>query len=163
MSSALPRNSIPEPLRRLLVRLPQWPHSAALATALNLGLARHLNRESLACLRGKTIRLVVHDAGLSVGLRWDGTIFQPYSVADAADVTITATAGDFLRLAARKEDPDTLFFARRLTMDGDTGTGLVVKNMLDALDIAPVIARLEGPANALRRIGTLFAGPSRRG
>ena len=37
-------------------------------------------------------------------------------------------------LALRREDPDTLFFTRRLVMTGDTELGLVVKNALDAID-----------------------------
>ena len=41
-------------------------------------------------------------------------------------------------LAQRKQDPDTLFFSRRLSMQGDTELGLVVKNALDALEL-PVL------------------------
>lgn len=37
-------------------------------------------------------------------------------------------------LARREEDPDTLFFSRRLTLEGDTELGLLVENTLDALD-----------------------------
>ncbi len=40
----------------------------------------------------------------------------------------------FLALALRREDPDTLFFTRRLVMTGDTELGLIVKNLLDAID-----------------------------
>jgi predicted lipid carrier protein YhbT len=140
---------IPGPVGALLGRLPQWPHSLALATALNLGLAARLDRESLASLRDKVIRIVVSDAGIGVTLCFDGSAFRPRSSTAQADVTITASAWDFGLLAARKEDPDTLFFARRLTMDGATEVGLVVKNMLDALDLGPLIARLERPASFL--------------
>jgi predicted lipid carrier protein YhbT len=37
-------------------------------------------------------------------------------------------------LASRREDPDTLFFHRRLCIEGETETGLHVKNLLDALE-----------------------------
>ena len=50
------------------------------------------------------------------------------------DVTIGGNSTDFLALAARREDPDTLFFNRRITIEGDTELGLGVKNMLDALE-----------------------------
>ena len=40
----------------------------------------------------------------------------------------------FLQLVARQEDPDTLFFNRELLIEGDTELGLVVKNMLDAVE-----------------------------
>ena len=52
----------------------------------------------------------------------------------AVDVTIRGRLEDFWRLATRAEDPDTLFFQRRLSIEGDTETGLHVKNLLDALD-----------------------------
>ena len=41
---------------------------------------------------------------------------------------------DFLLMLTRKEDPDTLFFQRRLSIQGDTGLGLSVKNFLDSID-----------------------------
>jgi predicted lipid carrier protein YhbT len=34
----------------------------------------------------------------------------------------------------RQEDPDTLFFNRTLDIEGDTELGLIVKNMLDAVE-----------------------------
>ena len=40
----------------------------------------------------------------------------------------------FLLLASRQEDPDTLFFRRRLVIEGDTELGLAVKNLVDSLD-----------------------------
>ena len=51
------------------------------------------------------------------------------------DITITATLSVFLRLLAREEDPDTLFFNRELSVEGDTELGLMVKNMLDAVEL----------------------------
>lgn len=35
---------------------------------------------------------------------------------------------------AQQEDPDTLFFQRRLLISGETDLGLEVKNLLDAVD-----------------------------
>ena len=52
------------------------------------------------------------------------------------DLTIAANAADFLALARREQDPDTLFFSRRLVMEGDTELGLMLKNMLDAMDLS---------------------------
>jgi predicted lipid carrier protein YhbT len=34
----------------------------------------------------------------------------------------------------REEDPDTLFFNRKLIIEGDTELGLIVKNLLDSVD-----------------------------
>ena len=38
-------------------------------------------------------------------------------------------------LGMRKEDPDTLFFSRRLVVEGDTELGLIAKNTLDAVEL----------------------------
>ncbi len=51
------------------------------------------------------------------------------------DVSIGGDLYEFIRLAARKEDPDTLFFQRRLTIEGDTEMGLEVKNLIDSIDM----------------------------
>ena len=45
---------------------------------------------------------------------------------------------------------DTLFFSRRLSMEGDTELGLIVKNTLDALEF-PVLAPQRWFDYALRR------------
>ncbi|MBI2316775.1 MAG: SCP2 sterol-binding domain-containing protein [Betaproteobacteria bacterium] len=60
--------------------------------------------------------------------------FVPLTSATAAEVTFRASACDFYLMARRIEDPDTLFFNRRLRIEGDTELGLVVKNALDAID-----------------------------
>lgn len=50
------------------------------------------------------------------------------------EVEITGNWRDFLALASRQEDPDTLFFRRQLQITGDTELGLGVKNLIDSLD-----------------------------
>jgi predicted lipid carrier protein YhbT len=50
------------------------------------------------------------------------------------DLQFTARLSAFLQMVSRQEDPDTLFFNRSLSIEGDTELGLRVKNMLDALE-----------------------------
>ncbi|MGC2048204.1 MAG: SCP2 sterol-binding domain-containing protein, partial [Gallionella sp.] len=61
-------------------------------------------------------------------------------------------ACDFLMLALRKEEPDTLFFSRRLCMEGDTELGLLVKNTLDTLELPPFDLRSLSPPKILAEI-----------
>ena len=61
------------------------------------------------------------------------------------DVTLGASLADYLVMARREEDPDTLFFQRRLTIEGDTEVGLALKNLLDATDFSPLIEMLPAP------------------
>lgn len=89
-------------------------------------------RSALEPLRGKVLRLEIRGlrAGPQFTLAGDCLVPVPFG---AADVTIRAGLRDYLALALRREDPDSLFFARRLVIEGDTALGLIVKNALDSL------------------------------
>ena len=50
-------------------------------------------------------------------------------------LTVRASLYDFMSMASRQVDPDTLVFQRRLVMEGDTELGLGLKNYLDGMDI----------------------------
>lgn len=132
---------------KIVRRLPQRPPSALVAAALT-AIVRDRPDPSLD---GRIVRIVVDDAGLTLTVRCRGARFTPAHERDSADVTIRAHLRDFLALAARREDSDTLFFARRLSIEGDTEAGLAVKNMLDAVDVPPIVARLVALEEALRR------------
>ncbi len=51
------------------------------------------------------------------------------------DVSFSGNANDFILIAARREDPDTLFFQRRLRIEGNTELGLHVKNLMDSIEL----------------------------
>lgn len=51
------------------------------------------------------------------------------------DLVISAKSCDFLAMVSREKDPDTLFFQRKIKMQGSTELGLYVKNFLDAFDV----------------------------
>jgi predicted lipid carrier protein YhbT len=131
----IPAFTLPAPVARISARLPRLPPTLALTGALNLVPEAVLSRATLAPLAGRHLRVCVLDAGLSLDFTLRGNHFRPLCLAaDPADLVISASARDFLALALREEDADTLFFARRLVMVGDTELGLLVKNTLDAID-----------------------------
>jgi predicted lipid carrier protein YhbT len=140
------RRTLPAPVAALVSRLPQLPPSVAFALALNVARDAIFDRDTLARLEGKVLRLAVRDAGLTLSVWVRGARFHPAFFATAADVAISASALDFLLMAARDEDPDTLFFSRRLTMEGDTELGLAVKNALDAVDLSAIAPWLQTAA-----------------
>lgn len=129
------RFTVPPPLARLLTQLPPYPGSLLLVTGLNLVLARQLPADVGTRLADRRIRIQVRDAGLRFDFRWQDGQFRACPPQPSTDLTLSANAHDFLRLARRLDDPDTLFFNRRLSMEGDTELGLVVKNALDALEL----------------------------
>ncbi len=125
---------LPEPVGALLSRLPAYPGSVLLVGLLNRLLLPQLPADVLALLAHRTLRIEVRDARLTFDFSCANNRFVALSAARASDLIISASAHDFLRLAQREEDPDTLFFSRRLSMQGDTELGLIVKNTLDALE-----------------------------
>jgi O2-independent ubiquinone biosynthesis accessory factor UbiT len=129
---------IPKPVGRMLGRLPAFPGSLLFVTGLNVALARQLSADVTQMLVGKKLRLCVTDAQWAFDFEWKNGRFVACQSQAVADLTISASAHDFVLLARRQEDPDTLFFNRRLAMEGDTELGLLVKNTIDAIEL-PVL------------------------
>ena len=134
---SMPRFKLPPLLARIGPHLPQWPHAAALSAVLNAAaIARLLPRESLTQLEGRSFLIIVTDAGSRAAFTFSSGHFKPlFNFRGTPDLTFSATLSVFLRLLAREEDPDTLFFNRELAIEGDTELGLLVKNMLDTVEL----------------------------
>lgn len=119
----------------LLRLLPEGPPAHAIALGLNVTLcAGLLSRSALEPLLGKIVALETSDLGTRVRVIYGERGFRGYTGPNPPDVTVRASFFDYVALALRREDPDTLFFTRRLLITGDTDLGLVVKNALDAVD-----------------------------
>ncbi|WUR10911.1 SCP2 sterol-binding domain-containing protein [[Empedobacter] haloabium] len=135
----LPRPAAPVTLPALIGRLggklPLLPGAALFATGLNLALRPALPADVRAALQDRHLRIRVLDAGLAFDVAWQGSRFVPRAHGAVPDLDIAANAADLLALMRRETDPDTLFFGRRLSMQGDTELGLLVKNTLDALEL----------------------------
>lgn len=123
---------MPDPVpvvRRLLRRAPAALQARVLALAVNRLLRGQLLASRLDELAGKCFRLCVDDIPLALAFEVvDGGL---RSSAGDPHVTIRGSLRDFVDLARRREDPDTLFFQRRLAVEGETETGLLLKNLLD--------------------------------
>ena len=132
----IPPFALPSLVARLGARLPQWPHSVNLALALNaakkLGV---LPEETLEQIEDKRFRVTVLDTGMVADFTYRGGAFRPlWNTAGMPDLQFAAPLAAYLQMVSRQEDPDTLFFNRTLSIEGDTELGLRVKNMLDALE-----------------------------
>jgi predicted lipid carrier protein YhbT len=143
--------ALPPRLANVVTRLPVAPPSLAFSVAANRLLWPALKTLDWQALAGRRYAIRVTDMGLSLRFTVTSRGFAPDS--GAPDLTISAAARDFLLLIGRREDPDTLFFSRRLVSEGDTELGLTVKNLLDALDPEQVLGRLPLPlARTARRL-----------
>lgn len=131
---------ITRPVSRLLSRLPH-PGSAVFASVLNVALRRDLPQDVYLQLIGRHVEIAVSDWGTCFRFGATPVRFSPLGQSATIDLSITATARDFALLASGEEDPDTLYFDRRVVVEGDTELALLIKNSLDALP-APTLRRL---------------------
>jgi len=135
-SFVVPKFRLPAFVASLGQRLPQWPHALALVAGLNAALKMNLLPEAeLGLLEDKLFRVHVNDTGGEASYTYRNGMFRPVFRPDREpDLAFAANLSAYLQLLARQEDPDTLFFNRELEITGDTELGLVVKNMLDAVE-----------------------------
>lgn len=123
-----------ENLKQAFRRAARPPGSAALVAMLDVALWRRLPPDVREKLLGRRVEIAVTDWNLSFSFtarRWG---FVPRPPVAEPDLRIAATAHDFGAIAAGEEDSDTLYFSRRLIVEGDTELALMVKNTMDALD-----------------------------
>ena len=134
----LPLRLLPDALRNL-----------AIAQALNLAFARERQQGELDFLEGQRVRVAIIDTSLDVTITLSQGQIQPVTTVDSPELTITGSLYDYMLLMTGREDPDTLFFQRRLRMQGDTGLGVHLKNFLAAVDPASLpLGNLIQPALA---------------
>ncbi|MFC5695508.1 SCP2 domain-containing protein [Pseudomonas sp. GCM10022186] len=133
MSLATMALRLGEPLLPLGRRVPFLIQRLVLERTLAWVLATPLDEGALDVLEGRWLRLEISDLSLAWCLTRDRNGLKVERRAPV-DVCIRGNWREFLLLLSRQEDPDTLFFRRRLVIEGDTDLGLAIKNLLDALD-----------------------------
>lgn len=158
----LPAFKLPKPFSVAMSLVPAYTHSLLFSQALNLALSRMIKPELLEPLHGKLISIRVTDAGVSFFFAVNSAGFVACKPrGKTPDLAISASAYDFLLLGTRQEDPDTLFFSRRLVVEGDTELGLIAKNTLDAVELPKLDAAYFLPGKIIERIGSHLFSASR--
>ena len=133
---------VPEPLlavAKSLIGIPGRlvPYAAqkpVLYIALNRAFQEPLRHGELKFLEGSKVRIRVTDLCLDWLIQVGTDRFIPIDRKLCEDVCISGGSLDFALLAVRRADPDTLFFQRRIRIEGDTELGLGVKNTMDSMD-----------------------------
>ena len=113
--------------------IPFYMHKQGLTLILNLLFDEAIKEGDLDFLQGKWLAIRIDD----LSINWQMSFNKALLIKEddrMSDVTFTANINDLILIAGRKEDPDTLFFQRRLIIEGDTELGLEVKNLLDNID-----------------------------
>ncbi|MFA7094979.1 MAG: SCP2 sterol-binding domain-containing protein [Gammaproteobacteria bacterium] len=152
---------LPRPLVAPLALIPGVIHSTILTATLNRAFRELLDAGDLDFLEDQVLSVRVLDARIEYRMRLSARYFVPCSKASVPSLTIAGTVYDLLSLVTRREDSDTLFFNRRLILEGDTALGLQLKNMLDGLEVPatlqPVIQGFDKFLGFYERIARPYA------
>ncbi len=135
MQGSLPNNlakkilqAAPKALSKPLALIPFAVKADLLKRILGLVLAEQAADDELEFLQQRWVAIEVEDLSLTFEVSYnDGWLVRPLQ---NAEVTFKSDSKALLLVAAAKEDPDTLFFQRKLSIEGDTELGLEVKNLL---------------------------------
>ncbi|MGY3568825.1 SCP2 domain-containing protein [Vibrio sp. SCSIO 43135] len=122
-------------LRSPVHLLPQTVQKKALLEGMKTVFKEALEDGDFEFLEDKWLKVEVKDMKLSWYISYEN---EKIVVADKPvdeDVSFSGNLNDLVLIAGRKEDPDTLFFQRRLSIEGDTELGLEVKNLMDSVDL----------------------------
>ncbi|MGF1910529.1 SCP2 domain-containing protein [Vibrio kasasachensis] len=122
-------------LRSPVHLLPQSVQNKALLDGLKMVFKEALEDGDFEFLEGKWLKVEIKDMKLGWYISYED---EKIIVADkpiVEDVSFSGNLNDLILIAGRKEDPDTLFFQRRLSIEGDTELGLEVKNLMDSVDL----------------------------
>lgn len=85
-------------------------------------------------LQDKWLKISINDMGLDFFISFADNKLILSNQISQPDVSFAGDSKEFILLASRNEDPDTLFFQRRLVIEGDTELGLYIKNSIDGID-----------------------------
>jgi O2-independent ubiquinone biosynthesis accessory factor UbiT len=125
---------VPSFFKRVISVLPAKPPAWVLVNMLNYLLKKQILLADMSLLAGRYFQIVVEDLGLNLFFTADEKHFILADHTNPVDLYFGANMADFIKMLLRQEDPDTLFFNRKLKIEGDTELGLIVKNLLDSID-----------------------------
>lgn len=115
--------------------MPQRLQSKVLLEALQQVFHEALEDGDFEFLQDRWLKVEISDLNLSWMISFKGDKLIVSDGPQAEDASFSGCLNDLILIAGRKEDPDTLFFQRRLKIEGDTELGLEVKNLMDSIDL----------------------------
>lgn len=136
-------------LRSPIHFLPQIVQKKALLEGLKTVFKEALEDGDFEFLEGKWLKVEIKDLQLSWLISYQDEQIVVAERPVEEDVLFSGNLNDLVLIAGRKEDPDTLFFQRRLTIEGDTELGLEVKNLMDSVDLESLPKPLQTLLNQL--------------
>ncbi|MDF7669777.1 SCP2 domain-containing protein [Orbaceae bacterium ESL0721] len=125
---------MPQALGLTLRYIPFSLKKQVIEQLLKLQFKQSLEDAELDFLEDKWLKIEVTD----LKLVWFVSLIDNQLVVSRKEhpnVSFIGNANDLIMIATRRQDPDTLFFQRRLIVEGDTELGLYVKNLMDSIEL----------------------------
>ncbi len=129
--------------------MPQSLQKKALLDGLNLVFKEALEDGDFEFLQDKWLKVAIKDLDLAWYISYQDENLLLAEKPVQEDVSFSGNLNDLVLIAGRKEDPDTLFFQRRLSIEGDTELGLEVKNLMDSVDLEQLPKTMQVALNQL--------------
>ncbi|CAE6915454.1 lipid carrier protein [Vibrio sp. B1FLJ16] len=129
--------------------MPQSLQKKALLDGLNLVFKEALDDGDFDFLQDKWLKVAIKDLDLAWYISYQDENLLLAEKPVQEDVSFSGNLNDLVLIAGRKEDPDTLFFQRRLSIEGDTELGLEVKNLMDSVDLEQLPKAMQVALNQL--------------
>lgn len=132
-------------------KLPFPIRKKAAEQLLNYLFREQLQDDEFYFLEGQELGLEVRDLGIQVAFTCQNEklIVLP---AQQPDAWIRGDTTDFLKMASQEVDPDTLFFQRRLVIEGNTELSLAIKNLMDGVDWSEMPALFQRSIQLAQRV-----------
>lgn len=126
---------IPPLLVKPLQWIPNQVHTRLLVAVLNHLFQAQLREGEFDCLEGKSAAIRLLDGAVEFRFTKGREWLVAHSGEGALDLVVSGTLYDFIQLALGREDPDTLFFQRRIRLEGEVELGLEVKNLIYSVEL----------------------------
>lgn len=143
--------------------VPRRALDLVLADVMRLAARRHPRLlDRLAPLNGAHVLIEPSDLPVRFSLRFvPGTPILRIADEETPSAVVRGPLADLLALLEGRLDGDALFFARQLSVEGDTETIVTLRNALEGeeIDLMQLLLERAGPFGALVRAG---AGPVQR-
>lgn len=130
----LPNIVLPSWFGKIVAKLPSKPPRFLLVSVLNHLLKRDFLAADMSLFSGHKFEINIIDANFRIRFSANDDHFIDTPFSGEPDLRLSANSVDFMRMIFREEDPDTLFFNRKLHIEGDTELGLITKNLLDSVE-----------------------------
>ncbi len=126
------RDSCKKASRLFMKATPLVVEAVAVGAALSAMVRRNAElSERLGELEGKVFYFEARDISKGFYIKiMDGDIKVVLHMGRAPDVTMRGDVSVLLGVVSGKVDPDTVFFSRKLEIEGDTATAIHFKNIL---------------------------------